>query len=315
MNRLQKPKALQPGDRIGLIAPSGPVVDPDRVDASIEKLLEFGFHVTVGKSCHSLYGYLSGDDETRANDINQMFADSNIDAIICLRGGYGTPRLLHLLDYEMIKKNPKLFAGYSDITALHIVFNQRCDLVTLHSPMPASDMLRDFDEFTRESFLSAISSTEPLGELKNPEGEEEIKSLVGGVARGPIVGGNLSLLAGTIGTPYEIDTKGKLLFIEEIEEEPYAVDRMLTQLKLAGKFADCNGVILGNWNNCVTRGEGRPSLSLLEIFNDVIVPAGKPIIYDVKAGHCKPTLTIPFGAEAILDADASTLTVVESALV
>ncbi|HWO75912.1 MAG TPA: LD-carboxypeptidase [Bacillus sp. (in: firmicutes)] len=313
MNGLKKPKAIKKGDRIGLIAPSSPVSHPDRVEASVQKLEEFGFEVAVGESCYGQYGYLAGEDSLRAEDINRMFADPEIDAIVCIRGGYGTPRIIDQLDYEMIEKNPKLFVGYSDITTLHIALNQRCKMVTLHSPMPASDMLRDFDEYSAEGFLQAISSSEPLGEMKNPEGEE-VQCLVKGVATGPIVGGNLSLIAATIGTAYEIDTKGKLLFLEDTDEEPYSIDRMLSQLRLAGKLDDCNGIILGDWNNCVPK-DAKPSLTLHEVFQDLLVPTGKPIICNFKAGHCKPTMTLPLGVEAILDADHCKLTITEGAAV
>ena len=314
MSGLQKPKALKKGDRIGLIAPASPVSHPDRVEDSVKKLKEFGFEVTVGDSCYGNYGYLAGEDSLRAKDINRMFADPVIDAIVCIRGGYGTPRIIDQLDYEMIEKNPKLFIGYSDITTLHIALNQICKMVTLHSPMPASDMLRNFDEYSAAGFLQAISLPEPLKEMNNPEGEE-MKSLVGGVATGPIIGGNLSLIAATIGTPYEIDTRGKLLFLEDIDEEPYSIDRMLSQLRLAGKLDDCSGLILGDWNNCVPRDNSKPSLTLEQVFQDLLVPIGKPIISNFKAGHCKPTMTLPLGVEAILDADQCKLTITESATV
>lgn len=313
MNEMIKPKALKQGDTIGLIAPSSPVNHHDRVEESVKKLEEFGFNVKVGESCYGTYGYLSGQDEIRAQDVNRVFADPEIDGIVCLKGGYGTPRIVDRLDYEMIERNPKLFIGYSDITAIHIALNQICKMVTFHGPMPASDMLSNFDGFSKESYLRAMSSTNPLGELVNPPGVE-IQCMVKGKASGPIIGGNLSLIAATIGSPYEIDTKGKLLFIEEIDEEPYRVDRMLNQLRLTGKFDDCSGIILGDWNNCVPSDPTKPSLTLMEIFEDLIVPSGKPMIYNFKAGHCKPKITIPFGVEAILDADQCTLTVKETAI-
>lgn len=314
MSSIQKPKTLKKGDTIGLIAPSSPVSHHDLVEESITKLTEFGYKVVVGESCYGTYGYLSGEDSIRANDVNQMFANPQIDAILCIRGGYGTPRIVDRLDYEMIAKNPKLFLGYSDITTIHIALYQKCNLVTFHSPMPASDMLREFDEFSKDSFFRTVTSAEPLGEIKNPVGEE-IKSLVKGTASGPIVGGNLSLVAATIGTPFELDTKGKLLFLEDIDEEPYCVDRMLSQLRLAGKFDDCNGVILGDWNNCEPKDRSKPNLTLMEVFQDIIIPAGKPTIYNLKAGHCAPKITLPLGVEAFLDANECKLTIKEAALV
>jgi len=305
-----KPRVLKVGDTIGVVAPSS----PSKLGESeiVGKLLkEFGFKAKLGKSCFSSYGYLAGSDEIRANDINNMFLDTEVDGIICLRGGYGTPRILDKLDYDLISKNPKVFVGYSDITAIHIALNNKCDLVTFHGPMVASDIAKQFDDFSKLSFLKAITTTEPMGELYNPEGEQ-IECLEGGIAEGKIVGGNLSLIAATIGTPYEINTKGKLLFIEDIDERPYRVDRMLTQLRLAGKLEQCSGIILGDFNNCIPN-ECEDSLTLMEVFMDIIKPLGKPTIYNFKAGHCEPKITVPFGVDAILDANEGQLIIKESA--
>ena len=309
---MNKPKALKKGDTIGLVAPSSALKQADGLEQSIKILREQGFNLVQGESCGKKYGYLSGNDETRARDINRMFRDSNIDAVFCLKGGYGTPRILDKLDYDMIKENPKIFIGYSDITAIHIALNQRCDLITFHGPMAASDMLEDFDEFSKESYLNAITSLKPLGQLNNPIGFE-IKSMVPGKARGKIVGGNLSLIAATIGTPYEINTKGKILFLEDIEEFTYSVDRMLTQLRLSGKLNDCEGIILGDFKNCLPQYIDFDH-TLIEVFNDIIVQAKKPTIYNFMAGHCTPKITIPLGVEALLDSDSCTLTITESAL-
>jgi muramoyltetrapeptide carboxypeptidase len=310
---MKEPKALKCGDTIGLIAPSSPTQNPENVELSVKKLVEMGFKVKVAESCYGNYGYLAGRDDIRARDINLMFADKDVAGILCLRGGYGTPRILDKLDYDVIKKNPKAFIGYSDITAIHIALNQKCKLVTFHGPMATSDMIDDFDDFTKESFIRAITLKEPLKELNNPEGIE-IKCLTPGKASGSITGGNLSLIVSTLGTKYEIDTKGKLLLIEEIDEEPYRVDRMLTQLRLAGKFDDCSGLIIGDWNNCVPKNS-RPSLTLMELFEDIILPSKKPAIYNFMTGHCKPKITVPLGVEAELDATACTLTLKESAVI
>ncbi|MCJ7688973.1 MAG: LD-carboxypeptidase, partial [Clostridiaceae bacterium] len=162
------------------------------------------------------------------------------------------------------------------------------------------------------SYLNAITCVNPLGQMKNPLGIE-IKSMVAGKARGKIVGGNLSLIAATIGTPYEIDTNGKILFLEDVDEFTYSVDRMLTQLRLSEKFKDCVGIILGDFKNCLPQYEDSDH-TLMQVFNDIIVPAKKPTIYNFMAGHCTPKITIPFGVKAVLDADISTLTIIESSL-
>lgn len=308
-----KPKALRQGSTIGLVAPSSPVRIEGGVERSIQSLEKQGFKVIQGESCGKKNGFLSGTDEERARDINNMFKDSRIEGVFCIRGGYGTPRILDKLDYDVIKANPKVFIGYSDITAIHIALNQKCNLVTFHGPMAASDMIDGFNEFSRDSYLKAITFTEALGQLNNPEGIE-IKSLVPGKAKGIIVGGNLSLIATTIGTPYEIDTKGKLLLIEDIGELTYSVDRMLTQLRLSGKFEDCEGIIMGDFKDCLPQYEGSDQ-TLMEVFNDIIIETKKPTIYNFMAGHCTPKITVPLGVEAVLDADNCKLQIIEKALV
>jgi len=309
---MNKPKALKIGDTIGLVAPSSSLRQADKLEKSIKVLEQQGFKVVIGESCGKKYGYLSGSDEIRARDINTMFQDSDIDAVFCLKGGYGTPRILDMLDYDMIKENPKIFIGYSDITAIHIVLNQKCDLITFHGPMAASDMLEDFNEFSKKSYIGAITSIKPLGQMNNPVGVE-IKSMVPGKVSGKIIGGNLSLIAATIGTPFEIDTKGKILFLEDVDEFTYSVDRMLTQLRLSGKLNDCEGIILGDFTNCLPQYENFDH-TLMEVFHDIIVQTKKPTIYNFMAGHCTSKITIPLGVESLLDADSCTLTITESAL-
>jgi muramoyltetrapeptide carboxypeptidase len=309
---MNKPKALKIGDTIGLVAPSGALRHEGLLEKSIKVLEQQGFKIVIGESCGKKYGYLSGSDEMRAEDINRMFGDISIDAVFCLKGGYGTPRILDRLDYDIIKQNPKIFIGYSDITAIHIALNQKCDLITFHGPMAASDMLGGFDDFSMKSYLDAITSIKPLGQMNNPIGFD-IMSMAAGKAKGQIVGGNLSLVASTIGTPYEINTKGKILFLEDVDEFTYSVDRMLTQLRLSGKLNDCTGIILGNFTNCLPQYENFDH-TLMEVFHDVIVQAKKPTIYNFMAGHCIPKITIPFGVESLLDGDSCTLTITESAL-
>ncbi|HEX2925020.1 MAG TPA: LD-carboxypeptidase [Ruminiclostridium sp.] len=312
-NEMLKPRALKGGASIGIVAPSGPVRGAGELENCIAVLEKQGFSVTAGKSCSSKYGYLAGSDEIRAADINNMFRDSSIDAILCLRGGYGTPRILDMIDYDAVRDNPKLFVGYSDITGLHTVFNKICGLVTFHGPTLAYEIERGLDSFSRESFIKAVTSTDPLGELKNPAGEE-IGCLVPGRAEGRLAGGNLSLIAAAIGTPYEIDTKGKLLFLEDVGEATYRVDRMLTQLRLAGKFEDCAGIILGDFRDCNVEYEDY-GLTLSQVFNDIIAASGKPAIYNFRSGHCSPKITLPLGVQAVLDAHKCSLTVTEAALV
>lgn len=304
-----KPKALKPGDTIGVIAPASPTTE-ENVKTAYHKLEEMGFKVKMGKSPYEKYGYLSGKDNVRAEDINEMFKDKEINGIICMRGGYGTPRILDLIDYEAIRDNPKVFVGYSDITALHIAFTQISNLVTYHGPMVSSDIIGSFSDFSRDNLYKAIMGTEAIGTISNPLGED-IVTINGGIAEGTIIGGNLSLIVDTIGTPYEIDVKDKILFIEEVGEEPYNIDRMLNQLRLSGKLQEASGIILGDFNNCVSDKHDE-NLTLEQVIEDHIKPVGKPTIYNLQAGHCEPMITLPFGVKARLDADKKELIILEN---
>ena len=305
-----KPKPLKRGDTIGLIGPSSPTPS-ERINPTVKELENLGFRVVVGASCYGEHGYLSGKDEIRAKDVNEMFKNKSIDGIWCIRGGYGTPRILGMLDYNAIRSNPKVFIGYSDITALHIVINQKCGLVTFHGPMASTEVFHKLDNFTYEYLIRNVMGTGALGRINNPK-DVSIKALIPGSCEGKLIGGNLSLVSATIGTHYEIDTKGKILFLEDVDEEPYRIDRMLTQLRLAGKLDDAKGFILGDWNNCVSK-DPEKSLTLMDVFNEIIVPLGKPTIYNLMAGHCKPMITLPFGVNAKLDADNKSLFIYEGA--
>ncbi len=293
-----RPRALKKGDTIGLLAPSGNVAR-ERIDAAVAAVKRMGFNVRLGRTCYLSHGYLAGSDDARASDINDMFADDEIDGIFAMRGGYGAQRILNKLDYAMIKKKAKTFAGYSDITALHAVFNQACGFITYHAPMPCTQFYKGVDDYTMDSFLNNIMRDKPVGKVSNPQGSE-IMCLNPGVAEGRITGGNLSLIASSIGTPFEIETRGKIVFIEEIGEEPYKIDRMLNQLKLAGKFSDCAGIIFGAFTDCNAGNSN--SLTIDEILNEIVAPEGIPTVYNIACGHCLPTLTIAMGAKVKLDA-------------
>ncbi len=307
-----KPKKLEFGDTIGIVAPSSPCYDEEKIEVGKEKLEGMGFRVKLGKSCFSRYGYLSGRDELRAEDINDMFLDNEVDGIICLRGGYGSPRILDKIDFQNIQNNPKVFVGYSDITAIHIAINQFSNVTTFHGPM-IIDMDGEFNVLSKISLLNNTTKIFNTYRVLNPKGEE-ITCINGGRAQGILVGGNLSLICATLGTPYEIDTRGKILFLEDIDEEPYKIDRMLTQLYLAGKLNEAAGIILGDWNNCVAEKPTK-SLSLLEVFRDIITPIEKPTIYNLKAGHCNPMITLPMGINVLMDANKGELIIKESGVI
>lgn len=306
-------KKLKFGDTLGFVAPSGTVRTEGAIERAVRETERMGFKVKLGESAGRKYGYLSGSDEVRARDINNMFADDEVDAIVCLRGGYGAMRILDRLDYELIARHPKIFMGFSDVTALHIALLNRCGLATFHGPMAAVNWANSpIDDYSRTSMYKALMHAEPMGELCNPP-EQARQTVHPGAAEGLLVGGNLMLIASSLGTPWEIDTKGRILFIEEVGERTYCVDRMLTQLRLAGKFDDCAGVVFGNFADCPVEYP-EFGLTLEEIIQDLVVPSGKPVFTGLRCGHCKPTLTLPFGVKCRMDADECTLTVLESAV-
>jgi len=306
-----KSKALKRENTIGLIAPSS-AAGKSKAQNCIEWVKSMGYRVKWGESIFEERGYLSGSDELRAHDINMMFGDSEVDAIFCIRGGYGTMRLLDEIDYDIIRNNPKIFIGFSDITALHTAFFQKTGLITFHGPMLAGFAKKGLDSLSKYYMDRALMIKEPLGEIINPP-EFPIKAYNEGNATGKVVGGNLSLIADTMGTPYELDTKDKILLIEEIGERPYKIDRMLLQLKLGGKFKDAAGIVIGDWTDCDPE-EGKESLTIDEIIEDIVVPSGKPILSGYKIGHCTPNITIPIGTEAYIDCGNMRFTITEAAV-
>lgn len=307
-----KPKSLKQGDTIGLIAPSSPIGEK-KAQNCIDWVKSVGYAVKWGESIFGGRGYLSGSDELRAHDINMMFGDKEVDAIFCVRGGYGSMRLLDGIDYELISKNPKIFIGFSDITALHTAFFQKAGLTTFHGPMVAGYAKKDLDDLSRDYLDRALMKAEPLGDIINPP-DIPIRVYNGGCASGKVVGGNLSLLSDTMGTPYEIDTKDKILLIEEVGERPYKIDRMLQHLQLGGKFKDAAGIIIGDWAECEPE-EGKESLTIDEIIEDIVVPCGKPILSGYKIGHCSPNITIPIGALGYINCSELRFAITESAVV
>ena len=295
-----RPKTLQPGDRLAVLCGSSPT--SKSAEELMQAVRDMGLEPVLYPSATAKHGFLSGVDAIRAADMNAAFADESIKGIVCTRGGYGFHRILPLLDWKTIKKNPKIFGGYSDVTAMLNALNQICGMESYHMPMVGAwgDGL---DEYTAP-FVKSILFGEPV-EFVNPEGSP-ITTIVPGKAKGRLCGGNLSLLAASLGTPYEIDTKGKILFIEEIGERPYKVDGMLTHLRNAGKFDDAAGIILGGFTDCQDKEGVIGGLSLEDIYQELIVPAGKPTISGVVCGHCSPSMSLPMGRLFKMDAAAGT---------
>jgi len=282
---MYRPKSLQPGDTVALLAPSG-ICNPVKLEISIRTLQNMGLQVQVMESCHASRDYLAGPDTLRLRDLHTAFADKKVKGILAARGGYGAARLLPYLDYKMISQNPKVFVGFSDITALHIVLNQFCGLVTFHGPMPAS-CFADAHQQTLASLKNMI--------MEGAGGVLSLRSLYPGTATGILTGGNLSVIASTLGTPYEIETRGGVLFLEEIQEAPYRVDRLLLQLKLAGKLSDAAAIIFGDFSP-----ENLGSLRVA--IEELVIPEKKPTLWGLPCGHSQPNITLPLGASVTVRA-------------
>lgn len=315
---LLKPKALKPGDTVGLITPSTYVSDPDRLLLASRTIEYFGLKPKMGRNVGKRNGYLGGTVAERLDDLHAMFADPDVKAIFAIRGGYGSEHLLDRIDYNLIRRNPKIFLGYSDITALHLAINKHAGLLTFHGPVTLSR----FTNYTQGWFKKALFEAQPIGEVTNPPESNPLRpahpmrTVRPGKARGTLIGGNLSLIATTMGTPYEVDTRGRIFFIEDVEEQPYSVDRMLTQLRLGGKFDQAAGVIFGECNGCRPR-EFQPSFesnfSIGEVLDNILGGLKIPVLSGLTIGHTDDQITLPEGVMATLDADGQKLTIEESA--
>jgi muramoyltetrapeptide carboxypeptidase len=293
------PEKLKQGDKVAIIAPSSPV-SKENADGCREAVISMGYQVVMGECAYkSVRGYAAGTGEEKAAEIMSMFTDESIKAIWCIRGGITSSHVVDKLDYEVIMNNPKIFVGYSDVTNLHVMLNQKSNLVTFHGPMVKSNMLNDYDDFTRKSFENALSFETELV-LENPAGES-FEVITSGIAEGTIVGGNLALLVSMLGTPYEINTKGKILFFEDVNEKLSRVDRMIYHLKYAGKLDDVRGIIVGDFTDCVLDD---PKYGLKELLKDELGNLGIPVMYNIKSGHCFPMSTIPLGSVCKMDTDS-----------
>ena len=316
---LLKPKPLQAGDTVALIAPSTYVSSPDALQLAKRTVEYFGLKWKLGRNVGKRTGYLGGTVEERVADLHAAFADPEVQAVFCTRGGYGAAMLLDRIDFALIRSHTKIFTGFSDITALHLGLHQQAGMVTFHGPT----VLADFSDYTLEHFRRALFDARPLGVLRNPaearpiRPKHPLRTLQGGRGTGALTGGNLTLISTTMGTPWEIQTDGKLLFLEDVDEQPYSMDRMLTQLRLAGKFRHIRGLILGQCQDCAPR-EFKPAFdntfSLGEVYDNILGELKVPVLAGLTIGHTEDQLTLPLGVRATLDADAGTLTVEEEAL-
>ncbi|HZG56358.1 LD-carboxypeptidase [Paenibacillus sp.] len=299
-----KPPILRRGDVIGIVTLGSPL-SRSTIDASIAVLQGMGFRTEVGASVYASTGFLAGSDEERAADFMRMIENPNVRMILPTRGGVGVAGVLPFLDFEAIARNPKIVSGYSDITVLLNALYARSDLVTFHSLL-LLNFNRNEPAYNFDQFFAATSTYAPTRSIVNPP-DLSLVPRVPGEATGPVVGGNLTSLLDTLGTPYEVDTRGKILFLEETHEPINRVYRMVNQLILAGKFEDCAGIVMGECTNCQI-AYGTSYESLIE---DVIVPLGKPLMTNLASGHGLYKAAIPIGANVRMDATNGRLTVVE----
>lgn len=272
-----------------------------------------GYRVKLGKHVSKAWGYLAGTDDERAEDFNAMIRDPGIKAIFALRGGYGTPRILAQISYRALARQPKIISGFSDITALQLAIYRKCRLVTFSGPMPAVEFWKNPDPFTEENFWRLLTSNKTVGELSNPL-EERFDLLKAGKARGVLLGGNLALVTSTLGTLFMPSLKSAILVLEEVDEFPYRVDRMLAQLRNAGMLAALNGLLLGRFTNCEPKDPAKPHLSTDFVLKEYAAMVDGPVLGNLLYGHVPKKLSIPFGLAAQIDTTRRKIRVAESAV-
>ena len=307
-----KPRPLRPGDLVRFVAPAGPV-DAAAVDKARQVIEAKGFKVVVPQKIDRRMRYLAGTDDERAAELNEALRDPDARAVFACRGGYGLTRILDRLDYQALREHPKIVVGFSDLTGLHLAIAAKCRMVTFHGPMPLASLGKEEGEHKYASDLfwrlmrTGKYSDDPANALTIPlpSPAEKAKALAPGRATGRLIGGNLSLVAATVGTPYQVETKGRVLFLEDTHEAAYRVDRMLSQLRLAGLLEGLSGVILGSF-------DGADQSELAEVFREYLAGKGFPVLTGFPVGHLPQNAVLPCGVEAELDADAGTLRLLES---
>lgn len=311
MPKIIKPPRLRKGDVIGVIAPASPM-KPELLEKGVQYLESLGYRIKLGRYVQREHGYLAGTDAERARDLNSMFRDKRVNAIICVRGGYGAPRLLPMIDYAAIRKHPKIFVGYSDITALQLAILRRTGLLTFSGPMVAADMGRGIDPFSEAQFWSMITEPEAYGDLQ-PQQEKEFAGITNGKISGRLIGGCLSLVATVAGSSFMPSLKNSILFLEEIGEDIYRIDRYLVHLREMGLLRQIGGFVLGQMVDCGS-SSGTPSLSLEDLMRDFIRPLRVPALMNLEYGHASRKHTMPIGgrAELIVTARQKRLIITEA---
>ncbi len=313
-----KPPRLKPGDTIGLFCPAAPAYSRETVQVTIESLQALGFKTKLSTHFYDRYGYLAGHDADRAADLNALFADPSVNAVMAMHGGWGCARILPLLNYEQMRRTPKILIGYSDITALLLGINAKTGLITMHGPEGAAT----WNAFTADWFRRVLMNGETTL-FRNPtttgdnlvQKADRITTLRPGTARGRLIGGNLTVLSHLVGTPYLPDWNGAILFLEDVHEDIYRMDRMFSQLKLAGILGQVSGVVFGKCTKCEPdSGGGYGSLTLEEVLDEYIKPLKVPAYSGAMIGHIADKFTIPVGLNAEIDATKGTIQLLESAV-
>ena len=313
-----KPHQLNPGDAIGIIAPASAPPDPKAIDLSIRALERLGFKPKLSANARERWGFLAGTDSERASDLMKMFTDHKVKAILCVRGGYGSARILPLLDYRAIRRNPKIFIGYSDITSLHCALLTQSNLISFHGPMLNSDFIKDdFPDFTLQGFLRTLTQSRAPGSICQGYKRKTVSILRRGMASGQLIGGNISLLCTTLGTPFQPSFKNKILFFEDLDEVPYRFDRMLTHLLNAGVLQQVAGIAIGINANCKDPKAKKTKeyrQTLMDVFKERLLPLKIPIVAGLPFGHIPLNATLPIGVRVTLDAVKGDLLFTEAAV-
>lgn len=308
-----KPAKLLSGDLIGLISPASAVADSTRIEKAAAYLEKLGYRVVVGENVDKKTGYLAGTDEERLDDLHSMFANKEVKAIICLRGGYGTPRITDKIDFNLIAKNPKIFVGYSDITAIQMAVYKKTGLVTFAGPMAAVDLWNDINRYSEEFFWRVLTSNKKMGKLALPE-TTQLNTITKGKMKGRVLGGNLALITAMMGSPYLPKFDDAILMLEDVGEVPYRLDRMFNQLRVADVFDKAEGILLGQFTDCEAKDDD-PTFTVAEVMNNYFGKLKTPVVEKFPHGHEKEKVTVPFGIEIKVNGDKNQVEYLESAVV
>ncbi len=302
-----KPKRLPEGAKLGLVAPASPIYAQSDFNRMIRSLSDLGYELVLGDHIEDRKGYLAGSDENRVADLHRMFQDNSIDGILCTRGGYGSNRILDLIDFELIKANPKPFIGFSDITSLHMAIYKETGLITFHGPVGKSY----WNDFTVDSWSSILhEGNAPL--YRTPGDQSDSFTINTGSAEGILLGGNLTVLTSLLGSDYLPEFDGSILFLEDIGEDIYRIDRMFSQLALSGILKKINGLVFGKCTEC---NQNSNSLSLQEVLSHYLVPLNVPAFYGAMISHEEQNWTIPVGVQAKINANLQTIEILEPGVV